>query len=235
MFENWSKSRILQLCERSEHCLFVEFLCQKSILKTETFLFLRAKVQVRQFWGFSNTSLGSTLEDGGGWLVLLAASPPPPPSPWTISGPSLSHMRSWRLFAPLMLAMTEPQQQQQPKAGFLTCFWALDFLMFWAKTEHSILKENWVRNVWKHRNGPGILSLTNTLLFDGYKATQKQSGLKYPKMSHFHFARKKIQFGLFNTFSNILLLFLLFYQNVAKWISLVYKHIFIIIMDFNLT
>ena len=41
------------------------------------------------------------------------------------------------------------------------------------------------------RNGPGILSLTNTLLFDGYKATQKQSGLKYPKMSHFHFARKK--------------------------------------------
>ena len=76
------------------------------------------------------------------------------------------------------------------------------------------------------RNGPGILSLTNTLLFDGYKATQKQSGLKYPKMSHFHFARKKIQFGLFNTFSNILLLFLLFYQNVAKWISLVYKTYF---------
>ena len=134
---------------RAKRALFIcRILVPKINIKTETFF--RAKVQVRQFWGFSNTvlwlkeesaSLGSTLEDGGGWLVLLAASPPPPPSPWTISGPSLSHMRSWRLFAPLMLAMTEPQQQQQPKAGFLTCFWALDFLMFWAKTEHSIFKK----------------------------------------------------------------------------------------------
>ena len=137
----------------------------------------------------------------------MTSPPPPTPSPWTISGPSLSHMRSWRLFAPLMLAMTEPQQQQQPKAGFLTCFWALDFLMFWAKTEHSILKENWVRNVSKHRNGPGILSLTNTLLFDGYKATQKQSGLKYPKMSHFHFARKINSNLVFSTLFQILYCF----------------------------
>ena len=37
MFENYPKSRILQLCERSEHCLFVEFLCQKSILKPKHF------------------------------------------------------------------------------------------------------------------------------------------------------------------------------------------------------
>ena len=135
---------------RAKRALFIYWIFVPKINIFKSLNILRAKVQVRQFWGFSNTvlwlkeesaSLGSTLEDGGGWLVLLAASsPPPPPSPWTISGPSLSHMRSWRLFAPLMLAMTEPQQQQQPKAGFLTCFWALDFLMFWAKTEHSIFK-----------------------------------------------------------------------------------------------